>query len=79
MHDRNKRGNGMRLMLRTALGVALLAAAIPASAATIVIYMDPLTLERRIVVADPDGPDRAFLCMLPPAQSGCQQVKMTRG
>ena len=28
---------------------------------------------------DPNGPDRAYLCMLPPGQAGCQRIAMRRG
>ena len=55
------------------------AAAAPASATTIVVYADPMTLERRTVVIDGDGPDRAFLCMLPPSSVGCIRVPVKRG
>ena len=60
-------------------GLALAgAAAAPAEAATIVILADPMTLERRTVLIDPSGPDRAYFCMLPPSQTGCQQVPFKR-
>ena len=67
----------MRL-LSTLVALALPAVATPASAATIVILTDPMTLERRTVVVDPNGPDRAYLCMLPPGQAGCQRVAIRR-
>ena len=58
--------------------LALPAAAAPASAATIVILADPMTMEKRTVIVDPNGPDRAYLCMLPPGQAGCQRLEMKR-
>jgi hypothetical protein len=58
--------------------LAMPLAAAPAGAATIVILADPMTLERRTVVLDPNGPDRAFLCMLPPGQAGCQRLDLKR-
>jgi len=67
----------MRLTIALA-ALAVPAAAAPASAATIVILADPMTLERRTVVVDPNGPDRAFLCMLPPGQAGCQRLDLRR-
>jgi hypothetical protein len=70
---------GGMMRLTTALfALAMPAAAAPASAATIVILADPMTLERRTVVVDPNGPDRAFLCMLPPGQAGCQRLDLKR-
>ena len=58
--------------------IALPAVASPAAAATIVVLTDPMTLERRTVVVDPNGPDRAYLCMLPPGQAGCVRILMSR-
>ena len=55
-------------------GMAILTAAAPGSAATIVIYADPMTMERRTVVFEAAGPDRVFLCMLPPSVAGCQPI-----
>ena len=57
---------------------ALLATSSPASAATIVVYTDPMTMERRTVVVDSLGPDRAFVCVLPPGDSGCREIKLRR-
>jgi hypothetical protein len=67
--------------MRLAIGVAAVAlpfVASPAGAATVAILVDPMTLERRTVVVDPNGPDRAFLCMLPPGQAGCQRLAIKR-
>ena len=69
-------------MVRLATAFAAMAlptVASPAAAATIVILTDPMTLEKRTVVVDPNGPDRAFLCMLPPGQAGCQRLDVKRG
>jgi hypothetical protein len=54
------------------------ASAAPASAATVYVYIDAMTLEQRSVKIDLDGPDKAYLCMLPPATSGCQEVPLRR-
>ena len=67
----------MRMTIALA-ALALPAAAAPASAATIVIPADPMTMEKRTVIVDPNGPDRAYLCMLPPGQAGCQRLEMKR-
>ena len=67
------------MKLTTALAaMALPAVATPASAATIAVLVDPMTLEKRTVVVDPNGPDRAYLCMLPPGQAGCQRINLQR-
>ena len=61
------------------VALAAVASATPAGAATIIILADPMTMERRTVILDPDGPDRAYLCMLPPGQAGCQRLAIRRG
>ena len=68
----------MRVVLVTAFGLGVLLAAAPASAATIVVFTNPETMESRTVVVDQDGPDRLFMCMLPPGEAGCQQVRVRR-
>ena len=50
-----------------------------AQAATIIIYTDPMTLSQYSVVVDTPGPDRAFLCMAPPADANCTEVRIRRG
>ena len=67
----------MRVVLVTAFGLGMLLAAAPASAATIVVFTNPETMESRTVIVDQDGPD-LFMCMLPPGEAGCQQVKVRR-
>jgi len=47
----------------------------PSQAATLIVYADPMTFETRRVVVDPTGPDRTFLCLLPPSQAGCHEVR----
>ena len=69
----------MRVALVSITGFAgALFAAQPAGAATIVVFTSPETLERRMVVVDQDGPDRLYLCMLPPGEAGCHQVPVKR-
>jgi len=57
-----------------ALALVMVAAADTASATTIVVYTDPMTLSRRTVVFDTPGPHRIFMCMAPPAEAGCAAV-----
>ena len=64
----------MKRSLLLISGLASIAAAGPAAAATVVVYTNPETLEKRVVVVNPNGPDRVFMCMLPPGEAGCQQV-----
>lgn len=68
----------MRLALVALAGLAGVAAAQPAHATTIVVFTNPETLEQRMVVVDRDGPDRLFMCMLPPGEAGCHQLPVKR-
>ena len=54
--------------------MAILAGASAASATTVIVYTDPMTLARRTLVFDTPGPPRVFLCMAPPAEAGCTPV-----
>jgi hypothetical protein len=42
------------------------------------VFADPMTFETRRVVVDPTGPDRTYLCLMPPSQVGCQEVKRSK-
>jgi hypothetical protein len=33
-----------------------------------------MTLERRMVVIEEPGPDRVYMCAMPPAVAGCREV-----
>ena len=69
----------MRVALLSICGLAgAVAAAQPANAATIVVLTNPETLEQRTIVVDRGGPDRVFMCMLPPGEAGCHQVPVRR-
>jgi hypothetical protein len=50
----------------------------PAEAATIVVFTHPETLQQKMVVVDREGPDRLFMCMLPPGEAGCHRVAIRR-
>ena len=71
-------GNEMRLAFVALAAVAGSTVAQPAFAATIVVFTNPETLERRMVVVDENGPDRVFMCMLPPGEAGCHQLPVKR-
>lgn len=66
--------------LRLGLAVLPLAVvAMPAHAATVVIFTEPMTLNRYTVVYDTPGRDRVLMCMAPPAASDCAEVRIKRG
>ena len=63
----------MRLV-RLVFAAAILGSATAAQATTVVIFVEPMTLERYVRVIDTPGKDRVLMCMAPPATSGCTDV-----
>jgi hypothetical protein len=61
-------------IVRLTAAAALFGSAAAAHATTVVIFVEPMTLERYTRVFDTPGPDRLLLCMAPPATSGCTDV-----
>jgi hypothetical protein len=68
----------MRVAFLCAAGLAGFGATQPAAAATIVVLTNPETLQRKTIIVDRQGPDRIFMCMLPPGEAGCHQVPVKR-
>ena len=68
----------MRFAFLVVAGLSGAFAAQTASAATIVVFTHPETFEQKMVVVDQEGPDRLFMCMLPPGEAGCHQVRIKR-
>ena len=64
--------------LRLAIAIILLASAGMAQATTIVIFVDPLTLDKYTRGFDTPGPDRVLMCMAPPATSGCTELPLKK-
>ena len=67
-----------RILFATAALCCAGIAAAPAHAATMYVFADPMTFETRRVVVDPNGPDRTYLCLMPPSQVGCHEVRKKR-
>ena len=63
----------MRLV-RLVFAAVTLGSAAAAQATTVVIYIQPMTLERYVKVIDTPGKDRVLMCMAPPSTSGCTDV-----
>ena len=59
-------------------GMATCGAASAAEATTVIIYVEPMTLNRYTQVIDTPGPDHVWMCMAPPATSGCTEIKLKR-
>ncbi len=62
------------LIVRLGLAAMLFGSAAAAQATTVVIFVEPMTLERYTRVFDTPGPDRVLMCMVPPATSGCTEL-----
>ena len=64
----------MRFARLVIAGALFWSAAAAAQATTVVIYVEPMTLDRYMKVFDTPGRDRVLMCMAPPATSGCTEV-----
>jgi hypothetical protein len=60
--------------VRFGIAGLLFAWAAASEATTIIIYIEPMTLERHTFVIDTPGRDRLLMCMAPPAVGGCTEV-----
>ncbi len=65
-------------VLRMALVIAAIAAAPGAQAATVVVFVNPMTLDKHTEVFNTPGPDRLLMCMQPPGMTGCTQLPIRR-
>jgi hypothetical protein len=61
-------------IVRLAFATALLASSAALQAATVVIIVEPMTLDHYTKVIDTPGRDRVLMCMAPPSTSGCTEV-----
>ena len=61
-------------VIRLAFAPAILSSAAAAQATTVVIYVEPMTLDRYVKVMDTPGPNRVLMCMAPPSTSGCTDI-----
>jgi hypothetical protein len=61
-------------MLKLAIAAALTASASAAQATTVIIYVEPMTMERYTRVFDTPGPDRFLMCPAPPAAGSCTEL-----
>jgi hypothetical protein len=62
-------------MARLVIAAALAgSAASAAQATTVIVFVEPMTMERYTRVFDTPGRDRFLMCMAPPATSGCTEL-----
>ena len=59
---------------RLAIAAALTASASAAQATTVIVYVEPMALERYTRVFDTPGPDRFLMCPAPPAAGSCTEL-----
>ena len=64
--------------LRIAIAAGLLGGAGAAQATTVIVFVEPMTMERYTRVYDTPGPDRVLLCMAPPAEAGCTELHLKK-
>ena len=65
-------------IVRLALAAGLIASSAAAQATTVVIIVEPMTLEHYTRVVDTPGRDRVLMCMAPPSTSGCTELPIKR-
>jgi len=63
-------------IVRLGLFAGLVGLAGAAQATTVVIIVEPMTLNHYTRVIDTPGRDRVLMCMAPPSTSGCTEVPM---
>lgn len=63
-------------IVRLGLFAGLIGLAGAAQATTVVIFVEPMTLNHYTRVIDTPGRDRVLMCMAPPSMSGCTEVPM---
>jgi hypothetical protein len=75
--DFGVKGMSMRIV-RIMTGALLLGCAGAAHAATVVIFVEPMTFGRYTRVFDTPGPDQVLMCMAPPSTAGCTKLPIKK-
>ena len=65
-------------IVRIAVATAALAGAGSAEAATIIVFVNPVTFDKHAEVYDTPGPDRLLMCMEPPGTAGCAELPIRK-
>ena len=61
-------------VLRVAFALSAICAASSAPAATVIVFVNPMTLDKHTEVFNTPGPDRFLMCMQPPGTAGCTEL-----
>ena len=64
--------------VRLVFAAALLLCSGTAQATTVVVFVEPMTLDRYTRVFDTPGPDRFLMCMAPPSTAGCTELALKK-
>ena len=65
-------------VVRVALVMSAILAAPAAQAATVVVFVNPMTLDKHTEVFNTPGPDRFLMCMQPPGMTGCTELPIRK-
>jgi hypothetical protein len=60
------------------IAAAAIASPGAAHALTVVVYVDPMTLDKHTRVFNTPGPDRLLVCMKPPGEAGCTELPIAK-
>jgi hypothetical protein len=63
---------------RLVLAAACLLCSGAAQATTVVVFVEPMTLDRYTRIFDTPGPDRLLMCMAPPSTVGCTELPIKK-
>jgi hypothetical protein len=59
---------------RLVIAAVLVGCASAAQATTVIVYVEPMTMERYTRIFDTPGPDRFLLCPAPPSAGSCTEL-----
>lgn len=65
-------------VLRVAFALSVMLAAPVAQAATVIVFVNPITLDKHTEVFNTRGPDRLLMCMQPPGTAGCTELPIRK-
>lgn len=65
-------------VLRVAFALPFMLAAPAADAATVIVFVNPMTLDKHTEVFNTPGPDRFLMCMQPPGTMGCTELPIRK-
>lgn len=64
--------------VRVAFALSVLFAAPAARATVVIVFVNPVTLDKHTEVFNTRGPDRFLMCMQPPGTAGCTELPIRK-